>query len=77
MASVPVVLGSRRRRQLDDVKDDRLVTGGLIQGNSASRSELDDIDDLSDLVGVRVSTGDVEVSEILMCAKCVGECKVF
>lgn len=77
MASVPVVLGSRRRRQLDDVKDDRLVTGPLVKGNSVSLSDLDGIDDLSDLVSVRVSTGDVEVSEILMCAKCVGECKVF
>jgi hypothetical protein len=76
MGTSPVMFSGIRRRQLDDVKDDRLVAGRALFGDLAT-IELDELDELDHLVDTTISIGDVEISEIVMCAKCVGECKVF
>ena len=75
MSTTAVVLTTTRKPQIEDLQDDRLLRHGLLGGTIVD--DLDEFDDLDALVSATVSTGRPEISEIVMCAKCVGECKIF
>ena len=78
MPSMPVTLEApSRRHQTADLKDDRLSPNQTAGDLDGIEINLDELASLTELVGSRVSTGAVEISEIVMCAKCVGECKIF
>lgn len=77
MASVDLILTPPQRRQVDDIKDDRLSSLAATGDSAALAVGDEELADVLALVDAQVSTGAVEISEILMCAKCVGECKIF
>lgn len=66
-------LRSDRASQREDIKNDRVSVG--IRDEAPFDS--DELEDLEDLVISDATTGDVTVADIVMCAKCIGECKIF
>lgn len=72
---VTVALKTKRESVAFDIKDDRVATDPVLGGAASAPS--DEMDELFQLIERSASIGDVEISEILMCAKCVGECKIF
>ena len=74
--TTPAISMLQGTRQLNDIQDDRLVEASLPCGH-VSPATIDGLEDLSDLVTSSRISGEVEISDVVMCAKCVGECKVF
>lgn len=63
--------------QYEVIKNDRLASISPSGDMSKAVFEDEELRELERLVDSAYSTGKVDVTEVLMCAKCIGECKIF